>query len=481
MFTSSLFRISITRAIAIAAVIVSFAMGVAPSLVNAQEEDTTAQSAVAEFNKAQDAHEKGDLRAALSLYDKALEIMPEFPEAELQRGNALLSLGRTDEAEAAFRRSLELKPDWTLAMASLGSLLVLKDRTSEADTILTKAIELDQQNASAYASLADLRLRTHASPPVLRELLGSIKILTSKANPTASLVAAQASLEGSLAITASAKRTADRALELDPKNQLALSVLFDSAIADRDAGVAASILARIEQFPSRTRDMPVLKARLLLLQDKPVDALAVLNAFKDPSPEILALRDKIAATRIAGSAELEKLLESNPSDADVLGRLCSALRVEDPRKALDYCRRAAAAEPSNISHAIGYAAALVQAKNYDAAVDLLRKILAVAPDNSTVHANLATALFQLQRYEEAKAEYRWLILKQPETAVAYFFLAVAHDHLNEFPDALDNYQLFLKIADANVNGLEIEKVKLRLPSLEKQIKEKKGRKSDAKE
>jgi hypothetical protein len=43
-------------------------------------------------------------------------------------------------------------------------------------------------------------------------------------------------------------------------------------------------------------------------------------------------------------------------------------------------------------------------------------------------------------------------------------------------DAMANYQLFLKYADAEKNKLEIEKVNLRLPSLQKQIKEKKGKK-----
>jgi len=43
-------------------------------------------------------------------------------------------------------------------------------------------------------------------------------------------------------------------------------------------------------------------------------------------------------------------------------------------------------------------------------------------------------------------------------------------------DAMANYQQFLKIADSNEFKLEIEKVNLRLPVLQKQIKEKKGRK-----
>jgi tetratricopeptide (TPR) repeat protein len=61
------------------------------------------------FNQGQDAHEKGDLKTALKLYEEALKIAPEFPEAEFQRGNALQALGYNSEAEKAFRRAVELR------------------------------------------------------------------------------------------------------------------------------------------------------------------------------------------------------------------------------------------------------------------------------------------------------------------------------------------------------------------------------------
>ena len=153
-----------------------------------------------------------------------------------------------------------------------------------------------------------------------------------------------------------------------------------------------------------------------------------------------------------------------------MGKLCNLLRVPNPPKALEYCRTAYAIEPNNLNHAIGYGAALVQAKQFDAAVNLLREILRVSPENSTVRANLATALFQLKRYKEAIVELNWLTEKQPDLAIAYYFLAISHDSLEQYLDALANYQQFLKLADAEKNKLEIEKVNLRLPSLQKQIK-----------
>src|SRR5207237_8823439 len=106
-------------------------------------------------------------------------------------------------------------------------------------------------------------------------------------------------------------------------------------------------------------------------------------------------------------------------------------RRDEPAKAIAYCRRASEVEPGNLSHAVGFAAALVQAKQYDPAVNILRKLLTVAPDNSTIHANLAAALFQLKRYPEAKTEYIWLTSAQPNSPAAYYLLAFVHDQLGQ--------------------------------------------------
>jgi tetratricopeptide (TPR) repeat protein len=170
------------------------------------------------------------------------------------------------------------------------------------------------------------------------------------------------------------------------------------------------------------------------------------------------------------AADLEDKLSGDPKNVVILSRLCSLYRVSDPNKALDYCKRAAEAAPKDIGPAIGYGAALVQAKRNDEAIILFRKILAITPDNSTVHGNLATALFESKRYAEAKAEYQWLADKQPNLAVAYFFLAICYDQLREYPDAMANYQQFLKLADPTKQHLEIDKVNLRIPTLDKQLK-----------
>jgi tetratricopeptide (TPR) repeat protein len=300
--------------------------------------------------------------------------------------------------------------------------------------------------------------------------------LTSKASPTASLWSARAALERGLGDKTAAKASLSRALLLEPGNKPALAERVELALAENDLAGALEFAKNLAKITPDSDSSKFLLARVYAENGKLDEALKTLETIANPSDDAKALRARITANSTESVADLEKQLETDAKNASILGRLCSLLRTDNPTKALDYCRRAYEAEPSNLNYVIGFGAALVQAKQFEGAVTIFRKIIDIAPDNYTAHANLAISLFQLKRYPEAKTEYRWLSEKQPDLAITYYFLGIIHDQLEEYMDAMANYQLFLKYADAEKNKLEIEKVNLRLPSLQKQIKEKKGKK-----
>lgn len=432
--------------------------------------DDEQPDAVAIFNKAQDLHEKGDLAGAIKLYDKAIKAEPAFPEAEYQRGIAELALGNSGEAEKSFRRAVELRADWTLAMAGLGSLLVQEDQPAEAGRLLSKVIELEPQHPTALAALTELRIKAKAAPNVLQELLTKVTALTTKANPTVDLWTARAALENALGQRNTAKTSLSNALSIDPKNRAALFLRADIAIFDGDIARAKDILARLDTATTVSDSLKLLKANIFAAEGKSDEALEQLNLINPKNSAAADLRNRITAEHSTNPADLEKQLAINTKDPLILGRLCALYRRDDPAKALDYCRRAAEAEPNNVNHAVGFGAALVQAKQFDAAVNILRKIIEIVPDNSTAHANLATALFQLKRYPDAKAEFQWLTNAQPKSAGAYLFLGIVHDKLAEYLDAMANYQQYLRLADPVESKLDIDKVNLRLPALQKLIK-----------
>ena len=454
----------------LAALIVGLTLLSAAGAIAQEEPMNPTQQAIDLFEQAQDAHAKGDYQKAIELYDKALVIIPEFPEAEYQKGNAFVALTKTSDAEAAFRRAISLRGDWTLPIIALGTLLERRGDLAESEKLLNRAIELDASSFPAYSALADLKIRTKASPEVLQSLLAKIRIFASKVVAGATVFTTQASLENAVGDRGAAKKSLERALSIDPLYRQALYLKADIALAENDLVLADAVTKSIEQTDKGSEDVILLRARVLAAGGKAADARALLSSITSPSPATRSLLDSLAISTEQSPEALVKLLENDPKNPTILGPLCSAYRLKDATKALDYCRRALEADPSNIEPAIGYGAALVQAKRFEDAVSLLRKLVAAAATNSTIHANLATALFELRRYPEAKTEYQWLTTKDQVPPIAYYFLAICHDQLGEYMDASANYGLFLKNADPVQNKDEIEKVKLRMPAIEKEIK-----------
>ncbi len=430
------------------------------------------------FEQAQDAHSKGDVRTAIELYSKAIAIAPEFPEAEYQRATAYRDLGKLDDAEKGFRRALEIREDWTLALAALGSVLAEKKNYAAAEPILERAIELDDRNFPAYAALVDLKIRTGAPEPVLRNLLARVSELTAKANPPASIWVARAELEQALGELSEAGRSAAQASVIDPQNITAKYLRADIALRSGDTMKALAFADDIAAADPDSIDQKMLRANILVSEGKYDEAFALLKPIENAPPEMAELRERLKVQTSTDIAEIEKIAADDPKNADAASRLCGLYRIKDPIKALEYCRRASELEPQNISHAAGFGAALVAAKRYSDAIRILRKLLEYQPDNFTVRANLATALFQLNNFPEAKVEFQKLTEMREDLAPAYYFLGICHDRLGEYMDAMANYQSFLRLADPKVSQLEIDKVHLRLPILQRQINNKEGKRNE---
>ena len=196
-------------------------------------------------------------------------------------------------------------------------------------------------------------------------------------------------------------------------------------------------------------------------------------------PEVIALRAELAGdagSSVEERAALEDLLKRNPRDANLLSRLGSSYRRVDPMKSQGYYYRALQLDPKNPKYATGYAAALIQGRQFAEAEPILRDVIKSAPDDYPAHVNLALALYEMKRWAESVHEYEWVASARPEIAATYFFIATAHDNLGEYRPALDAYQNFLSHADPTSNQLEIEKVNLRLPVLRAQVQRGEGAK-----
>jgi tetratricopeptide (TPR) repeat protein len=434
------------------------------------------------FERGQAAHAHGDLEKALGFYEQALKVRPEFPEAQFQRGNALTSLGKLPEAEAALRAAIALKKNWALPYSTLAALLLRSDRDSEAEQLLRQAITIDKEDGLALRLLADVRLRAGDAKESLDLAKRAIAIPEAPVSAWVTLAIAQkASGEKT-----GAKATLDRVLGEDSQNVAALieradllteEKNFDAAIADLNAaiklkpgdkGIASRLADTYQKAGKPEQALAVAKAAGLEVQPPPnsdgvIGTPEEIEAANSTDPEI-------------SRKALEKLLEKNARNAMLLARLGASYRTDNPARSLEYFRQAAQIKPDSGEYALGYAAALVQARRFPEAVAILRQVVTREPENYAAHANLATALYESKLYSEALPEYEWILAAKPEIVVAHYFIATAYDYLGEYTAALASYEKFLAAADAGTNQLEIEKVKLRLPTLRRQIELGEGRK-----
>jgi tetratricopeptide (TPR) repeat protein len=435
------------------------------------------------FERGQDAHAKGDYKLALEFYEEAIKLRPEFPEAEFQRGQALLPLNRRDDAEQAFRRAIALRPNWALPYSRLGFLLFrIMNRPVEAEPLLRKALELEPKNFEALFELAVLR-QTNGD---LKGAIELFKLATTTSEAGLSTWDALGATQLNAGDPRGAIPSFTRALALQPGND---GVLMRRANAYLISGDSQRALADIRALDVPVRPKPqethhiIEVARLYLRADSRLDALRLLDTIDDSvkkDPEVVAFRfqvDPSSGNASDAAASLEKLVEQNPRNAALLAQLGGIYRTTNPARAVEIYRRAVEMDSHNLDYATGYAAALVQARRFYEATEILRKIIAVWPDHDVAHANLATALYEQKRFRESISEYEWLARARPERPATYFFIATAHDFLGEYIAALGAYEKFLAVANAEMNKLEIEKVNLRLPALRNLIKRGEGAKS----
>jgi tetratricopeptide (TPR) repeat protein len=468
-------------------------VGLCFQMASAQTEDPTEgeMDPVKLFERGQNAHAKGDLSRALALYEGALKLRPEFPEAEYQRGVALVALDRAPEAEKAFARAIELRKDWVLPQSALGTLLARAARDKEAEPFLRRAMQLGAKDFVTLDSLSTVRARAGDK----QEALALARAATDDDNASALAWAWRGAMERTTGNTDAALTSFNHALQIEPNYVVALKERAELRLDAADYVHAIEDLKTALSVKPRDKEISLRLAHAYELTNKPDEARRIYESIgyevfgpgvapgSTPAGDVINVTGTAEDIAAANSDDpkvalpaLERLIVANPRNAKLFSRLGEVTRRSDPQKSGESYRRANEIDPANPKYATGYAAALVQLRRFAEAESILRRVIAVAPNEYAAHSNLALALYEMKRFAEALPEYQWLAATRPEIAATYFFMATAHDNLGQYQQALAAYETFLSRADPANNKLEIEKVNLRLPSLRDQISRGQGAK-----
>ncbi|HET6862994.1 MAG TPA: tetratricopeptide repeat protein, partial [Pyrinomonadaceae bacterium] len=321
-----------------------------PTTAVAQTDDTFGDNGadpVKLFERAQGAHARGDLEKALELYQQAIKIRPEFPEAEFQVGNILTAQGKYPDAEAAFRRAIELKKSWSLPYSGLGALLMRVNRDADAEKSFRQALIIDANDNLALRLLSEIRLRAGD----LKEALELAKRATSAQDAPASAWLTYAMAQRANGDKVTARSILDRLIKDQPDNVAALLERADLSTDEKNYDAAIGDLKTAAKLKSGDKVVLTRMAYVYQQAGKQEEAAAAAKAAglpiqttgADGKIRVIGTTEEIEAANsddvgVARKA-LEKLIEKNPENASLLNRLGMTYRTENPNRALELLRR----------------------------------------------------------------------------------------------------------------------------------------------
>ncbi|MBF0463044.1 MAG: tetratricopeptide repeat protein [Magnetococcales bacterium] len=133
-------------------------------------------------------YQQEQAEAALAVYQRIESLQPGLASTANALGVAYRAVGRTDEAEAAWRRCLAIDATHGVALTNLGTLYRLKKRHAEALACLRQAVRQQPDDADSVASLACALIDTgaisealHTIDPVLARHPHHVDLLGMKA------------------------------------------------------------------------------------------------------------------------------------------------------------------------------------------------------------------------------------------------------------------------------------------------------------
>ncbi len=112
------------------------------------------------FEKGVEALQQKDYKKAVGLFEKATAAYPEYDAAYDNLGVALVNLGQSDKARAAFEQAVQLNDKNADADRNYSRLLISGEQYAAAKDLLQKALMVEPQDPSSLSLLAVAQLET---------------------------------------------------------------------------------------------------------------------------------------------------------------------------------------------------------------------------------------------------------------------------------------------------------------------------------
>lgn len=385
-------------------------------------------------------------RAALAVYEHLEQQIRTSPRTRLEMLQLYRRLDDTDGIRRTLQSLVESRPDEPFFRNLLAEFYTQHGEGDKALALYRKALDANPNDVEAALKLANL-YRQQGQEDKAEALLdralqsegASAEQLVARAHP----LYRRSSLDSSAA--QSATRLLRRALELDPKNEKALSMLGTLRYRTGDYTEAGELLVRSLNLNPRSPERWMRAAGAFLQADQPKRAVDVAEEGLILFPGQLPLV-RVAAYGLMETNQNDRAIErfkealsllddSSSADPNQRASLLSALGLlynrQDNLDVSDrYYEQALKANPEHTLALNNYAYSLAErGTKLDRALTLARRAVELAPGNASYLDTLGWVYFQRENFEEAE---KW-IGKSIETGQAS---ATVYEHYGDVHKAL---------------------------------------------
>jgi tetratricopeptide (TPR) repeat protein len=369
--------------------------------------------------------------AALATADRALAAGASSADAHAARGEALLALGRHDEAVTELRKAMELDPKMNVARVRLASALMAQGKAAEAVAEGRKATEVDAKSGQAFAVLA---------------------------------LALMAENKNNWNDAISQAQTGKFLNERDPYVQWAVGRVFEGN--DNLDQAQAAYKKALETDPNYT---PA-SAALLSVQVRRGDtegALVQAQKLVAEMPQSAEIQLELGRLYLrkgdftAAMPPLEKAVSLSPGSAEAQALAGMAYQYNrKTQEALAAYKKAAELDPKNVDYRTTYGLLLGLNKQHDAGIAELKKVIATPgykdPD---AYINLGWLYRNVEpkRADESVAAYKKALELDPRNEQAALGVGWAYFYGRKWDESIASFnkavELEPKLAADAYNGI----------------------------
>jgi tetratricopeptide (TPR) repeat protein len=328
---------------------------------------------------------------AITAFNKALALAPNYVPIYLDRGNAQLVAGRLQEALASYDQALALEQRFAPAYYNRGIVLERLNRHAEALSSYERAVALHPNYAEAESNRGGVLARLGRYQDALnacdRALALSSDLAQAHCNRAIAL--------DRLGRGAEALQSCTRAVALDPR-------------LAQGHGFHASLLIKAGRF-----------AEALQSCDR---ALALDPANAQTHCDRAVVLAKFARYQEAREA-CERALTLDPNHAEAHSNRAYILeRLRRYPEAIEACDRAIALSPDLVPAHCNRGVVFTKLNRFAEALESFDRATAIDPNLAQVHCNRGSTLRHMNRLDEAMASFENALALEPGSADAHFNL-----------------------------------------------------------